>query len=70
MKVRMSVQIAGTRDGVRWPVPGEVKELPDHEAARVCAAGYAEPVAEPVKPQRAVAKAAEKRGGSGRSQSE
>lgn len=63
----MNIQITGTRDGVRWPPPGEVKDLPDHEAARLCAAGSAEPVAERAQPEKAVAPAAEKRGGRGRS---
>jgi len=42
----MRIQIVGTRDGVAWPAPGEVKELPDHEGARLCARGFAEPVVE------------------------
>ena len=46
MKIRMKIQLTGTRDGVRWPKVGEVVDLPDHEAARLCANGRAEPVAE------------------------
>jgi hypothetical protein len=42
----MRIQITGTRDGVRWPAPGGVVDLPDHEAARLCANGRAEPVAD------------------------
>lgn len=61
MKVRMKVQILGTRDGVRWPAVGGVVELSDHEAAKECAQGRAEPVAEPEKPERAVIKAPETR---------
>jgi len=45
VKVRMLMQITGSRDGVRWPAPGGTVELPDAEAAKMCAAGYAEPVA-------------------------
>jgi hypothetical protein len=63
----MLVQITGTRDGVAWPKVGEVKDLPDHEAKRLCANGFAEPVAEAreKKAEKAVAKQhakAEKRG--------
>ena len=46
MKIRMKIQLTGTRDGVRWPKVGEVVDLPDHEAARLCANGRAEPVVE------------------------
>lgn len=44
MKVRMKIQITGTRDGVRWPGVGGEIDLPDHEAMRLCANGRAEPV--------------------------
>lgn len=56
----MLEQITGTRDGVRWPAPGGVKELPDHEGARLCAAGRAEPVTETA-PERATARKPETR---------
>jgi hypothetical protein len=46
MKIRMKIQITGLRDNVRWPAPGEVKEVPDAEGARLCANGFAEPVVE------------------------
>jgi len=46
VKVRMRIQIVGTRDGVAWPPPGGVKDVPDHEGARLCANGFAEPVVE------------------------
>jgi hypothetical protein len=55
MKVRMKLQISGNRDGVVWPPAGEVKELPDHEAARLCASGLAEPVTD--EPEKRVEKA-------------
>jgi hypothetical protein len=48
MRVRMTVQITGSRNGVYWPAPGGVLDLPDVEAAKMAAAGYATPVkAEP-----------------------
>ena len=80
MKVQMKFKIQGSRNGVRWPDAGGVVDLPDNEAADLCAAGIAEPadeigvepaksekpqkadpVAEPVKPEKAVAKKPEKR---------
>lgn len=60
MKVRMKVQISGTRDGADWPAPGEVVTLPDFEGARLCANGSAVPVAVD-KVERADAPEAEKR---------
>lgn len=63
MKVRMKVNISGTRDGEPWPPIGECVVVPDTEGAELCANGYAEPVAEAAKPEKATArKAAEKRG--------
>lgn len=44
----MRTQIIGTRNNVRWPAPGETVDLPDDEGARMCARGFAEPVAEVV----------------------
>lgn len=58
----MNIQIAGSRNGVRWPVAGTEVTLPDDEGAHLCTAGYAEPVAEVAKPERRPAKKAEKRG--------
>lgn len=46
MKVRMRDQLQGTRNGVRWPSPGTVIELPDGEAVDLCSQNVAEPVAE------------------------
>lgn len=57
----MKTRIEGTRNAVRWPEAGGVVDLPDSEALDLVAAGLAEPVAEPVKAERAVAKKAEKR---------
>ncbi len=39
--VRMTGDISGTRDGVRWPARGETVELPDAEAASLVAMGMA-----------------------------
>lgn len=46
VKVKMRVHITGTRNGAHWPEPGGVIDLPDNEAADMCAQGYAEPVAQ------------------------
>lgn len=45
MKVRMSVDVSGSRNGQPWPAKGQVADLPDTEAADLCASGMAEPVA-------------------------
>ena len=47
MRVCMTVEISGTRDGVPWPPRGGEVDLPDAEGADLCAAGYATPVAVP-----------------------
>lgn len=44
MKIRMKASLSGTRNGVDWPRAGETVELPDDEAAKLCAAGMAEPL--------------------------
>ncbi len=54
MKVKMKVQISGTRDGVDWPAPGEVVEVSDVEGAKLCGNGSASPVAERDKTEKAV----------------
>jgi len=60
MKVEMKIKIAGSRNGVRWPEAGSVVDLPDGEAADLCAAGLAAPVV--AEPEKATPrKAAEKR---------
>lgn len=45
MRVRMKVDVSGTRAGHEWPPRGSVIDLPDDEAADYCRAGMAEPVA-------------------------
>ena len=62
MKVVMRDQVLGTRNGVRWPKPGEVVDLPEQEAIDLCSQNVAEPVAEVAKPEKATARKAEKRG--------
>lgn len=61
MKVRMKVQISGTRDGETWPQIDEELTVSDDEGASLCSQGFAEPVAAPEQPRKAVAKKAEKR---------
>lgn len=46
MKVKMKVDISGTRDGWPWPPRGEVVEVADQEGVDLCAAKMAEPVAD------------------------
>ena len=62
MKVRMLVDVSGTRDGETWPRRGAELTVPDAEGADLCSQGLAEVVAEPAKPQKATARKAEKRG--------
>jgi hypothetical protein len=47
MKIRLRVDVSGTRNGVPWPPRGSVIDLPDDEAVQYCAGGMAIPVAEP-----------------------
>lgn len=42
MKVRMKVQISGTRNGQEWPARGGTIDLPDEEAAHLIAQGAAD----------------------------
>lgn len=44
MRVRMKIDVSGSRDGQPWPKRGETLDLPDDEGAKLCAAGMAEPV--------------------------
>jgi hypothetical protein len=44
MIVRMTVTISGSRDGRPWPRRGETIELPDEEAASLCASRLAVPI--------------------------
>ncbi|MGV4984518.1 hypothetical protein ACVB8X_13940 [Streptomyces sp. NRAIS4] len=46
MKIRMKTAVSGSRNGVPWPPRGGTVELPDDEAAGLCASGMAEPVAD------------------------
>jgi hypothetical protein len=57
MRVKMKVQVSGTRDGLPWPDRGETVDLPDEEAAQLCAAGMAETVKDTT--EKAVPKQAE-----------
>lgn len=57
MRVTMNVQISGVRNGKPWPAKGETIDLPDGEAAQLCAAGMAETVKDKV--EKAVPKKAE-----------
>lgn len=60
MRIRMRVDVSGTRNGRRWPRRGQVAEVPDAEGAKLCAVGLAEPVAERKQAETTVAPAAEK----------
>jgi len=60
MKVRMKVEITGTRDGKEWPARGEELEVSDEEGRDLCASGVAEPVKED-KTEKATAPRAETR---------
>lgn len=44
MIVRLKGDISGTREGLPWPPRGSTVELPDDEAAQLCASGMAVPV--------------------------
>lgn len=48
MRIRMKVQLSGSRNGQAWPQPGSAIDLPDGEAARLCGAGLAEPASDEV----------------------
>jgi hypothetical protein len=62
MKIRMRVQVSGTRNGQDWPVSGSVIDLPDDEAAQYCAAGMADPVTTFAEAETAAEPEPEKRG--------
>lgn len=51
MRVRMTVQITGTRDGVDWPRPGGVVDMPELEASDLVGAGLAVEVADAPAPE-------------------
>lgn len=59
MRVKMKADISGSRNGRPWPRRGESVDLPDQEAAQLCAGGMAEPVAAKAKPETAVPPPAE-----------
>ncbi|WP_432247710.1 hypothetical protein ACRAR1_07115 [Streptomyces sanyensis] len=42
MRIRMLVEMTGTRDGQPWPRRGEVADLPTAAAAHLVASGVAE----------------------------
>jgi hypothetical protein len=44
MRVRMRVEVSGTRDGKPWPQRGQIAEFNDEEALELCASGIGEPV--------------------------
>lgn len=44
MKVKMRVEISGHRNLEPWPKAGETIDLPEAEAAQLCASGMAETV--------------------------
>lgn len=46
MKVRMKVDVSGSRNGRPWPGRGSTLDLPDDEGASMCEAGLCTPVAE------------------------
>lgn len=49
MRVRMKIQISGSRNGAYWPAAGGEIDLPDREAEKMLAAGTVEAaVAAPV----------------------
>jgi hypothetical protein len=54
MLVRLRAQITGTRNGQPWPPSGTVLELPDAEAAGLCRARLADPMASERPVERAV----------------
>lgn len=54
MKVKLKVQLSGTRDGVSWPPVGTVVELPDDEARDMLTSGVAGPLDENDRPETAV----------------
>jgi hypothetical protein len=54
MLIRLRAEITGTRNGQPWPAKGSLVELPDDEAAALCKARLADPVASDRPPERAV----------------
>lgn len=56
MRIQMKIELSGARDGVKWPGIGSEVDLPDDEAAQMCANGYAAPVAERAEPETAASR--------------
>ncbi|MEU0397946.1 hypothetical protein ABZ208_35375 [Streptomyces sp. NPDC006208] len=46
MRIRMLIEMTGTRDGQSWPKKGDEAELPTAQAAHLVASGVAEQVDE------------------------
>jgi hypothetical protein len=44
VRVRMKVDVSGSRNGVKWPARGETVEVNDEEGTQLCASGIAAPV--------------------------
>lgn len=55
MKVRMKVDVSGSRNGQPWPARGGVVDVPNDEGVHLCSVGMAEPVAEESEPETATA---------------
>lgn len=53
-RVRLAVQMSGTRDGVAWPGVGSVVELPDDEAESMLRSGMARATDDSDVPENAV----------------
>lgn len=62
MRVEMTTQISGWRDGQEWPRPGEAIDVPDHEAADLILAGYAKEASDAPTPDPAPAPVVEEDG--------
>ncbi len=58
MRVSMSTQISGTRDGAAWPPSGSVIDLPDDEAVALVKAGMATPARDAAPAEHTIAKPA------------
>lgn len=43
MRVRMKIDVSGSRDGQPWPKRGETLDVSDSEGADLCSSGLAEP---------------------------
>jgi hypothetical protein len=54
MRVKLSVQLSGTRDGVPWPPIGSVVDLPDDEARDMLTSGVAKALEDKDQPESAV----------------